>query len=349
MARPETINRAPRKETAINTPKAESVFKTDSMEILTGRSNPQLARDVAKILAMEVDEPVTVFKDGESRVEISKNLRGKNVFIIQSTSRSNKNSVNDSVMELYLMASAAARASAGDITAIIPYYGYARQDRKDKSRVTISASDVANLLDMAGVDRILTLDLHAEQTEGSIRKPWDNLYASSELLPAIKEFGTDNMVVVSPDVGGTKRAEKLSFLLDGTGEIAIIHKRRPEANKSMALALVGDVGNKNVIMFDDMIDTAGSIADAARLLKENGAQRIIVAATHGIFTPPALERIENSPIDKIFITDTVRLPERVKNHPKIKVVTVAPLLAKAIKRIHSEGGSLSELIPQVKK
>lgn len=349
MARPEIQDRALQKEKAINSTNAEAVFKTDFMEILTGRSNAKLARDVAKELGMKVDEPVTVFKDGESRIQISRNLRGKDVFIVQSTSRSNKNSVNDSIMELFLMTSAAVRASAGDITAIIPSFGYARQDRKDQSRVTISASDVAQMLEFAGVDRILTLDIHAEQTEGSVRIPWDNLYASRVLLPEIKKVGTDNMVVVAPDVGATKRAVKLSFLMDGAGKIAIIQKQRPEANRSEAIALVGDVKNKDVIMFDDMIDTAGSITDAARLLKENGAQRIIVAVTHGLFTQPALERIEKSPIDKIFVTDTIQLPERVRNHPKIQVVSVAPLIAEAIRRIHSEGGSLSELIPQVKK
>ncbi|PIR80431.1 MAG: ribose-phosphate pyrophosphokinase [Candidatus Levybacteria bacterium CG10_big_fil_rev_8_21_14_0_10_35_13] len=320
-------------------PLAEAVFKSETIEILTGNSNPQLARDVGDLLAMGVDEPVGVFADGESRVQISKNLRRKEVFIIQSTSRP----VNHSVMELILMIRAARRASADEVNAIIPYYGYARQDRKDQPRVTISGADVADILDTAGVDRILTIDLHAEQIQGVLDKPWDNLYASRVLLPAIQEFGTDNMIVVSPDVGGTKRAEKFSFLLNGTGEIAIVHKRRAEANKSQALAVIGDVEGRDVLLVDDIIDTAGTMCNAAKLLKDNGAQRIIIAATHGLFTSPALDRITDSSIDKVFVTDTVYLSDEVRRSEKVKVVTIAPLLADALKRIHT-GDSLSALI-----
>lgn len=322
-------------------PLAEAVFKSETIEILTGNSNPQLARDVGDLLAMSVDEPVSVFADGETHVRISRNLRRKEVFIIQSTSRP----VNDSVMELYLMIRAARRASADEVNAIIPYYGYARQDRKDQPRVTISGADVADMLDTAGVDRILTIDLHAEQMQGVLDKPWDNLYASRVLLPAIQEFGIDNMVVVSPDVGGTKRAEKFSFLLNGTGEIAIVHKRRAEANRSHALAVIGDVEGRDVLLVDDIIDTAGTMCNAARLLKNNGAQRIIIAATHGLFTPPALDRITDSPIDRVFVTDTVYLSDEVRQSEKVKVVTIAPLLADALRRIHT-GDSLSALIPK---
>lgn len=319
----------------------ESVFKSDTIEILTGRSNPQLARDVGDLLAMTVDQPVTVFADGESHVRISKNLRRKEVFIIQPTSPP----VNDSVMELVFMIRAAKRASADEVNVIIPYYGYARQDRKDEPRVTISGADVADMLDVAGASRILTIDLHAEQMQGVLDKPWDNLYASRVLLPAIQELGTDNMVVVSPDVGGTKRAEKFSFLLNGTGDIAIVHKRRAGANESQALAVIGDVEGRDVLLVDDIIDTAGTMRNAANLLKDNGAQRIIVAVTHGLFTSPALERITDSPVDKVFVTDTVSLSDEVRQNEKIVVVTIAPLLKEALVKIHT-GDSLSALIPR---
>ena len=322
-------------------PLAEAVFKSETIEILTGNSNPQLARDVGDLLAMSVDEPVGVFADGESHPQISRNLRRKEVYIIQSTSPP----VNNSVMELIFMIRAARRASADEVNAIIPYYGYARQDRKDQPRVTISGADVADMLDTAGVDRILTIDLHAEQMQGVLDKPWDNLYASRVLLPPIQELGIDNMVVVSPDVGGTKRAEKFSFLLNGTGEIAIVHKRRAEANKSQALAVIGDVEGRDVLLVDDIIDTAGTMCNAAKLLKDNGAQRIIIAATHGLFTSPALDRITDSPIDRVFVTDTVYLSDEVRRSEKVKVVTIAPLLADALKRIHT-GDSLSALIPK---
>lgn len=320
-------------------PSIEAPFKSETIEILTGRSNPQLARDVGSLLAMNIDEPVTVFKDGESHVKISSNLRRKEVFIIQSTSPP----VNHNIMELIFMIRAARRASADEVNVIIPYYGYARQDRKDQPRVTISGADIADMLDAAGINRILTVDLHSEQMQGVLDKPWDNLYASRVLMPAIQELGTDNMVVVSPDVGGTKRAEKFSALLNGTGEIAIVHKRRTEANKSQALAVIGDVEGRDVLLVDDIIDTAGTMLNAAKLLKDKGARRIIIAATHGLFTPPALDRLADPSIDKVFVTDTVALSDEVRQNDKVRVVTVAPLLVDALKRIHT-GDSLSALI-----
>lgn len=330
---------APRTPETSQSPSVEAVFKSENIEILTGSSNPQLARDVGGLLAMNVDEPVTVFADGESHVQISRNLRRKEVFIIQSTSQP----VNNSIMELVFMVRAARRASAEEVNVIIPYYGYARQDRKDQPRVTISGADIADMLDTAGIDRILTIDLHAEQMQGVLSRPWDNLYASRALMPAIQELGTDNMVVVSPDVGGTKRAEKFSFLLNGTGEIAIVHKRRSGANKSQALAVIGDVEGRDVLLVDDIIDTAGTMSNAAKLLKDKGAQRIVIAATHGLFTPPALDRLADPSIDKIFVTDTVSLSDEVRQNDKVRVVTVAPLLVDALKRIHT-GDSLSALI-----
>lgn len=321
----------------------EAVLKTESFEIITGRSNPELARSVGEILELGVDEPVTLFADGESRIQISPNLRRRDVYIIQPTSPP----VNDSVMELLFMISAAIRASAQEVTAVVPYFGYARQDRKDRPRVTISGADVASMIKEAGAKRILTFDLHAEQMEGAAKIPWDNIYGSKVLLPAIQEE-TDkrNMVVVSPDVGGTKRAEKFSNLLGKTGgDIAIVHKRRQEAGMSEALAVVGDVDGKDALLVDDIIDTAGTMTNAARLLKNNGARSIRIAATHGLFTPPALDRIEDSPIDQVFVTDTIRLSDEVRSHPKIVVVTIAHLLAEAIRRMHT-GEPVSELIPK---
>lgn len=318
----------------------EVVFRTDKFEVLTGRSNPELARSVGDILGVSVDEPVTVFRDKETHVKISPNLRRKDVYIIQSTSEP----ANEHIMELILMTRAAQRASAGEITAVIPYYGYGRQDRKDKPRVTISAADVADMLKNAGVHRIFTLDLHAEQTEGAITSPWDNLYGSSVLLPEIRAMNIKDMVVVAPDVGATKLAEKMSFLLDGTGEIAVVPKRRKGPGESKALYVIGDVDGKNAVMIDDMIDTGGTIVEAARLLKTKGAGRIIVAATHGVLTENALNNMSDDSIETVIITDTIRQPDKVINHPKIKILTIAPLLAEAIKRMHT-GGSLSELIP----
>lgn len=321
-------------------PPLESVFKTDGFEVLTGTSNPQLARAVGAILKKTVDEPVSHFPNRETNVQISPNLRGKEVYIIQSTS----DPANDHVMELVLMSSAAIRASAKEVTAVIPYYGYGRQDRKDKPRVTISAADVADMLKNAGVHRIFTIDLHAEQTESALKGPWDNLYGSSVLLPAIKDLNLKDVIIVAPDVGASKRAPKISFLAGGSGEIAIIYKIRKGPGESESPYLLGEVDGRDVVIVDDEIQTGGTIADGARLLKDKGANRIIVAATHGVLISPALERLNDDAIEKVFITDTIAQPEEVQSHPKIEILSVAPLVAEAIKRMHS-GGSLSELIP----
>lgn len=325
-------------------PQTESVLKTDNLELLTGRSNPELAQEVGRLLQYSIDEPVTVFADGESRIKIGPNVRRKEVYVIQPTGKKDGISANDSVVELLFMIRAAKRASASEITAIVPYFAYARQDRKDQPRVTISGADIADYIEFSGASRLLTIDLHAEQMQGNLDIPWDNLYGSAALIPEIQKLDTANMVVVSPDVGGTKRAEKMSFLLGGTGDIAIVHKRRPEANKSVALAVIGDVDGKDALLVDDMADTLGTMANAAHLLKAEGAKSVRAAVTHGLFTEPALERLTESPIDEIFVTDTLWLRPEVRNHPKVKVVSVAPLLAQAIQRIHT-GESLSALIP----
>lgn len=325
----------------------EAVLKTDSFEVLTGRSNPELARRVGDILKLRVDEPVTLFADGESNIQISNNLRRRDVYIIQPTSPP----VNESIIDLYLMIKAAKRASAEEVTAVIPYYGYARQDRKDKPRKTISASDVANIIEMAGIKRVLTIDIHTEQTEGSVRTiPWDNIYASAVLFPKIGEnLDLKNVVVASPDVGGSKRAEKVAHVLGQDDKnIAIVEKKRKEEGKPEARALIGEVDGMDILLVDDMIDSATTITEGAKLIKSKGARSITIAATHGLFTGEALDRIETSPVDKVYITDTIKLSEKVLNSPKIEVVSVAPLLAEAIKRMHT-GESLSELILRPQK
>lgn len=330
------------------TPKPDSLLKTDSFEVLTGRSNPDLAQEIADILAMDIDEPVTLFADGESRIKIGPNVRRQEVYILQSTGQTDGISQNDNIVDLLFMIRAAKRASASEITAVIPYFGYARQDRKDQPRVTISGADIADFIEFAGADRILTLDLHAEQMQGNLDIPWDNLYGSAALLPEIRKTDTSNLIVVSPDVGGTKRAVKTSHLLTGSGDIAIVVKDRPRANESEPLALIGDVKDKDVIMVDDIADTFGTMANAAKLLKEEGAKSIRAAVTHGLFNGAALDRLTEAPIDEMLTTDSVWLRPEVRNHPKIKVVSVAPLLADAVKRIHT-GDSLSALIPTSKK
>ncbi|OGL53888.1 hypothetical protein A3K55_01635 [Candidatus Shapirobacteria bacterium RBG_13_44_7] len=310
------------------------------MVLISGRSNLELAEKIAKKLRTKVVEPVTSFADGEIRVTIPVTMRRQEVFIIQSTSAP----VNNNLMELLLMVDAAKRASAEEVTAIIPYFGYSRQDRKDQPRVPISAALVAKLIKVAGTRRILTLDVHSEQQQGFFDGPWDNLYGSYTLIPAIKKMKIKNLVVASPDKGGVPRAVTYARLLDAEG-IAIVYKERDTklANHCESLGLIGDVKNKKILLVDDMADTTGTIVSAAKLLKSRGAKEIYVAVTHGPFSPPALERISSAPIKKWWVTDTILHPAEIKNHPRVKVVSVATLLAKAINRIYQRK-SISDLI-----
>lgn len=311
--------------------------------LLTGTANLPLAKEIAKILGKSIDETVSVFADGEKRIVIPENLRKRDAFIIQPTCPP----VDTNIMELLLMIDAAKRSSASEVSAIIPYFGYARQDRKDRPRVPISASLIAKLIEFAGADRILTIDIHSEQEPGFVECPWDNLYASYSFLPHLKKHFGKNLVVASPDKGGVPKATFYAELLDAEG-LAIVFKERDvmKQNQSQALGIIGDVGGKDVLIVDDMIDTAGTICDAAKLISDRGAKSVSVAATHGIFSDPALERINKSSIDVIFITDTVPLKESAAKNPKIKIISVAPLLAEAISCIYS-GDSLSEkLIPK---
>lgn len=309
-----------------------------NVTLLTGSANPKLAGAIGKILKLEVFYPITKFADGEVRVYIPKNLRRKHVFIIQPTS----SPVNDHIMELLLMIDAARRSSASEITAIIPYFGYSRQDKKDKPRVPISASLVAQMIKNAGADRIVTLDIHSEPEQGFFPGPWDNLYGSYSLIPAIKRKRLKNLIVASPDKGGVTKAVGYARRLNAEG-IAIVYKERDVnvENKSEALDLIGSVKGKNVLIVDDMVDTAGTLVNAAMLLKERGALTVFASATHGLFSDPALERIKDSIITELIITDTVNVKEEALKNPHIRVVSVAPLLAEAVKRIES-GESISE-------
>lgn len=309
--------------------------------LLTGTANLKLSKDIGKLLKKQVHETVTEFADGEKRIVIPENLRRRDVFIIQPTGTP----VNDNIMELLLMIDAAKRSSASEITALVPYFGYARQDRKDRPRVPVSASLIAQLIEYAGADRIVTIDIHSEQEQGFILGPWDNLYGSYTLLPVLKKRFRKNLVVASPDKGGVTKATFYLHHLKADG-LAIVFKVRDvyRENVSQALDMIGDVKGKDVLLVDDMIDTAGTICGAANLLKEKGARSICAAATHGLFSNPAMERIEKSALEQIFVTDTVPLKKDVLQSPKIKVASVAPLLAEAIKRIYN-GDSISKLIP----
>lgn len=306
--------------------------------ILTGRANPKLAHAVGKILKHEVSEPISIFSDGETRVAIEKNMRRRHVFIIQPTAPP----VNDHIMELVLLADAARRGSASEIIAVIPYFGYSRQDRKEKSRVPISASVVGSILEHAGINRILTIDIHSEQQEGFIQGPWDNVYASYSVLPAIKAKKLKNLVVASPDKGGVIRATGYARLLGAEG-IAIVYKERDVAvnDVSSALAMIGDVKGKDALLVDDIISTGGTLFNAANYLATQGARSVYASVTHGLFTGSALEQLNKSSIKEVIITDTIAHRAEVLQNPKITLVSVAALLAEAIKRIQS-GESISK-------
>ncbi len=321
-----------------NTTIAQS--KLEDFIILTGSANPELAESVGKILHTEVTCPISVFSDGEIRIRIKPNLRRRNIFLIQPTSAP----VNNHIMELVFMADAAKRASASEVTAVIPYFGYARQDRKEMSRVPISSAAVSSLLVNAGIDRILTVDIHSEQMEGSIKQPWDNLYGSYSLLPVLKKRKLKNLVIASPDKGGVLRATGYAKLLQAEG-IAIAYKQRDIMvnNVSDTLEMIGEVKDRDVLLVDDMIDTAGTIVHAANYIKQKGARSVRVAATHGLFSGDALKKIADSAIEEMVVTDTIKPREEVLKNKKITIVSVAPLLAEAMRRINT-GESISKAL-----
>ncbi len=310
----------------------------DEFILLTGRANPTLAHSIGKILNVEVTNPISIFSDGEIRVRITANLRRRMVFIIQPTSTP----VNDHLMELLFMIDAAKRASSSEVIAVIPYYGYSRQDRKEMSRVPISSSVVASAITNAGADRILTLDIHSEQQEGFTAKPWDNVFGSYSLLPELKKRNLSDPVIAAPDKGGMVRATGYARLL-GSESLALVYKKRDIMlnNVSNTLAMIGNVKDRDVVLVDDIIDTAGTIVNAADHIKEKGAKSVRVVATHGLFSGDALKRISASAIDEMIVTDSIAHREEIVNNPKITIVSVAPLLAEAIKRIRT-GESISK-------
>ena len=301
------------------------------IKIFTGNSHPELAQQIADLLGIPLGKAkVSTFSDGEISVDINETVRGVDVFIVQSTS----SPVNNNLMELLIMIDAFKRASAGRITAVIPYYGYARQDRKAKSRDPITAKLVANLITAAGADRVLTMDLHAAQIQGYFDIPLDHLQGGKILADYFNRKQIEDLVVVSPDLGSVTRSRKFANTLNGDVPIAIIDKRRPKANVCEVMNIIGEVAGKNVILLDDMIDTAGTIVNAANALKEYGAKDVYACCTHGVLSGPAIERIENSAIDELIVLDTIELPEE-KKIDKIQIKTVAPLFGDAIKKIFS--------------
>ncbi|MCL1816502.1 MAG: ribose-phosphate pyrophosphokinase [Clostridiales bacterium] len=308
------------------------------LKIFSGNANLELAEEISEYVGVNLGiSRVKRFADGEIAVEIGESVRGADVFVLQPTSAP----VNDHLMELLVMIDAARRASAERITAVMPYYGYARQERKSKARDPISAKLIANLITAAGADRITTIDLHASAIQGFFDIPVDHLPGVPLLAEHYKNLGSSNFVVVSPDVGGVTRARDLAKRLDV--DLAIIDKRRPEANKSEIMNIIGNVAGKDVIMVDDMIDTAGTITKGADALRKKGAQNIYACCTHAVLTRPAMQRLEESPIREVLATNTIPLDEERQGHcSKIRLLSVAALLGETIIRIH-ENLSVSRL------
>ncbi|WP_426115624.1 ribose-phosphate pyrophosphokinase [Massilia sp. PWRC2] len=301
----------------------------ENLMVFTGNANPALAEGVVKNLGIPLGKAVvSKFSDGEVMVEINENVRGKDVFVLQSTCAP----TNDSLMEIILMVDALKRASAGRITAAIPYFGYARQDRRPRSaRVAISAKVVANMLEKAGVERVLIMDLHADQIQGFFDIPVDNIYASPILLGDLQKKNYDDLLVVSPDVGGVVRARALAKRLGC--DLAIIDKRRPKANVSEVMNIIGEVEGRNCVIMDDMVDTAGTLTKAAEVLKSRGAKKVVAYCTHPVLSGPAIDRISASPLDELVVTDTIPLSAAAAACGKIRQVSCAPLLAETFKRI----------------
>ena len=302
-----------------------------ALRIFSGNANPDLAREIAAYLGTSVgDAAINRFNNGEVQVMINESVRGKDIFIVQPTCGP---IVNDNVMELLIMADAFKRASAKHITAVVPYYGYARQDRKARGREPITAKLMADLLTTAGVTRVVTIDLHAAQIQGFFNIPVDHMPGGPILADYIKEKNLENPVVVSPDLGGVSRARLIANKLNCS--IAIIDKRRPEPGVAEVMNLIGSVEGKTAIMVDDMVDTAGSLTEGARALMKFGAKAVYACCTHPVLTEPAIARIEESNITELIVTNTIPLPPE-KRHPKIKVLSVAPILAETILRIYNE-------------
>ena len=303
-----------------------------NLMVFTGNANPELASAIARHIGVPLGHAsISKFSDGEVSVELNENVRGKDVFIIQPTCAP----TNDSIMELLLTADALHRASANRITAVVPYYGYARQDRRVRSaRVAISAKVVADMISAVGVNRVLTVDLHAEQIQGFFSIPVDNVYGSPVLTEDIERQRYENLTVVSPDVGGVVRARAVAKQLNV--DLAIIDKRRPTANDAQVMNIIGDVEGRSCLIVDDMVDTAGTLCKATEALKDHGAQRVMAYATHPILSGPAIENIEESALDSLVVTDTIPLSDAAKSCGRIRQLSMAKLLAESIRRVSNE-------------
>ncbi len=300
------------------------------MKLFGGTSNPSLTQEVCEYLGIEPGKVTAkTFSDGEIQVEIGENVRGRDVFVLQSTCPP----VNDNLMQLLIMMDALRRASAQRVTAVIPYYGYARQDRKVKPRVPISAKLVADLITIAGANRVVSMDLHAGQIQGYFNIPVDNIFAAPILLKYLRTHFADDLVIVSPDAGGVERARAFAKRLNAS--LAIIDKRRDAPNVSEAMNIIGEVEGKTAIILDDMVDTAGTLTQAAVALQHRNTNKIYACCTHPVLSGPAIERIESSPIDHLVVTNTIPLNEKARNCKKITVLSIAQLLGETIKRIYS--------------
>ena len=305
--------------------------------IFAGRAHPQLAMEISAYLGVPLGKvDIFEFSDGEIFCQLQENVRGADTFIIQPTC----SPVNTNLVELLIMLDAIKRASASRMTAVLPYYGYGRQDKKDAPRVPITAKLVADLLIEAGAGRILTMDLHATQIQGFFNVPVDHLFAAPVILEAIRALDVPDLVIVSPDAGGVERARAIAKRLE-VG-LAIVDKRRVGPNEAAVMHVIGDVGGKPVLILDDIIDTAGTLTHTAEALVEHGAQRVFAAGVHGILSGPALERLESSPVEQILVTNTTPLAEKLERCTKLRPLTVAPLLGEAIRRIH-QNSSVSSL------
>ncbi len=319
----------------------DDTYRRGPLLLLSGRSNPPLSAEIGERIGKSPDgATIRQFADGEIFVRIDRNARGRDVFIIQST-----NAPAEGIMELLLLIDAARRASAARVTAVIPYFGYGRQDRKDQPRVAIGAKLVANLVVAAGADRVISIDFHQHQIQGFFDIPVDHLYAAPVFTRYFKSLGLENLVVVAPDVGSAKMARGFARRLDAT--FAIIDKRRPKPNMSEVLNVVGEVKGMTCLLVDDMVDTAGTMANAVHALKDRGAEKVYAAASHAVLSGPAVERLSAAPLEEMVVTNTIHIPDE-KRFPQLKVLSVADLLAKAIDHVHSNESvsQLFEAIPE---
>jgi len=305
------------------------MFLNDNLKIFSGSSNPALAGDVCKYLGIPLGgAKIDMFPDGEKVIRVEDDVRGRDCFVVQSTCEP----VDEHLVELLIFLDCLRRASASRITAVIPYFGYARQDRKDEGRVPITAKLVANMITTAGADRVLAIDLHAHQLQGFFDIPVDHLAGELVLNKYFRDLKIDNLTVVSPDVGNMKTASRYAAHLGG--ELAIVHKKRVSGSEVEAQEIIGEVRGRNILMCDDIIATAGTVCSAAALVKKRGAEKVYVGATHGVFAPPAFDRLSKAPVDRVVVTDTIPLKDKSKKIRNIKVLSVEAMLGEAIKRIH---------------